>query len=223
MDNSSLSKEQRLRIEENKRRALAKRQQRSQGQTVSTGQQTTTQNATRVLSEPASYSNNNTARQNAPQPLQVSRTSSHPVTAKPQVTGSGTAPRNNFDSPSTSTSVASPYTGQKTAAAFHRNKNYGTWHNKGSRPSESQHGGLGKNQFYGQAQKPLKGQCVLISKDRFEVNIGFSQPVVEAFKTINSRVYGKVYMYIYMRSFCIVNAVESMMNNMNGFKQTAFW
>ena len=203
MDNSSLSKEQRLRIEENKRRALAKRQQRSQGQTVYTGQQTTTQNATKVLSEPASSSNNSTARLNAPQPLQVSRTSSHPVTAKPQVTGSGTVPRYNLDRPSTSRSVVSPYTGQKTAAAFGRNKNSGTWHNKGSRPSESQLGGLGKSQFYGQAQKRLRGQCVLISRDRFEVNIGFSQPVVEAFKTINSRVYGKVYIIciIYIHAY----------------------
>lgn len=207
MDNSSLSKEQRLRIEENKRRALAKRQQRSQGQTVYAGQQTTTQNATKVLSEPASSSNNNTARLNAPQPLQVSRTSSHPVTAKPQVTGSGTVPRNNLDRPSTSRSVVSPYTGQKTAAAFGRNKNSGTWHNKGSRPSESQRGGLGKSQFYGQPQKPLKGQCVLISRDRFEVNIGFSQPVVEAFKTISSRVYGKVYIIcIYIHVYIYIHA-----------------
>ena len=30
-----------------------------------------------------------------------------------------------------------------------------------------------------------------------------------------------LYIYIYMRTFCSVNAVESVMNNMNGFKQTA--
>ena len=193
MDNTSLSKEQKLRIEENKRRALAKRQQRSQGQTVTARQPTTqTADAARFFSERASYSNSNAAKPNTSQPLQTSRNSSHPITAKPQVNGSGTVSGINFSRPSTSTSVAVPQTGQRTDAALHQNQSFRAWFNKGNKPFENKGGGLGKSQFYGQAQQPLKGQCVLISKDRFEVNIGFSQTVVEVFKTISSRVYGEL-------------------------------
>lgn len=196
MDNSSLSKEQRLRIEENKRRALAKRQQ-SLAAVRPTAQQTTTQNANnaaRFLPAASSYSNNTAPKPSAAQHFQTSKIPPHPVTTKPQVTGSVTGSGNNFPRPSTSTSIAVPETGKRTVAAAHLNKRAGTWLNKGSRPfSSNQHSGLGKNQFFGQSPKPLKGQCILISKERFEVNIGFNQCVVEVFKTINSRVYGKCF------------------------------
>ncbi|OWF39059.1 SWI/SNF-related matrix-associated actin-dependent regulator of chromatin subfamily A-like protein 1 [Mizuhopecten yessoensis] len=44
---------------------------------------------------------------------------------------------------------------------------------------------LGKN-------KPVKGCCVLISRERFEVDVGFSAPLVEVFKSMNTKLYDAV-------------------------------
>ena len=38
----------------------------------------------------------------------------------------------------------------------------------------------------------VKGKCVLISRERFEVQVGFSAPLVEVFKSMPTKLYGKV-------------------------------
>ncbi|KAK3108769.1 hypothetical protein FSP39_015265 [Pinctada imbricata] len=38
----------------------------------------------------------------------------------------------------------------------------------------------------------VKGKCVLISRERFEVQVGFSAPVVEVFKSMNTKLYDAV-------------------------------
>jgi hypothetical protein len=57
---------------------------------------------------------------------------------------------------------------------------------------EAASSGQGANAFpmFGK-QKPVKGSCVLITRDRFEVNVGYSAPLVEVFKSMKSRQYGK--------------------------------
>ena len=48
-----------------------------------------------------------------------------------------------------------------------------------------------KNIFSAIGGKPVKGSCVLISRERFEVDIGFSAPLVQLFKTMDTKLYGK--------------------------------
>lgn len=40
---------------------------------------------------------------------------------------------------------------------------------------------------------PVQGTCELTSRDRFTVNVGYHQQLVETFKTISSKNYGKYY------------------------------
>ena len=49
-----------------------------------------------------------------------------------------------------------------------------------------------KNMFSGFGGKPVKGSCVLISRERFEVNVGFSAPLVQLFKTMDTKLYGEL-------------------------------
>ena len=48
----------------------------------------------------------------------------------------------------------------------------------------------GSNMFQTLGMKPVKGSCVLISRDRFEVKVGFSPPLVEFFKNMETKLYG---------------------------------
>lgn len=64
-------------------------------------------------------------------------------------------------------------------------------------PLSVSHGGTeavatSKNMFASFSGKTLKGSCVLISRDRFEVDIGFSAPLVQFFKTMDTKLYGKL-------------------------------
>ena len=54
---------------------------------------------------------------------------------------------------------------------------------------------VGMKQFYGSSSQnnALVGYCILISKHRFEVRIGFSQIVVDIFKSIASKCYGNYF------------------------------
>lgn len=52
----------------------------------------------------------------------------------------------------------------------------------------------------GKAEKPIKGNCVLISKQRFTVVMPYQTQVLGIFKTIPSRSYGKLHSYI----LCII-------------------
>lgn len=40
---------------------------------------------------------------------------------------------------------------------------------------------------------PVQGTCELTSRDRFTVNVGYHQQLIETFKTISSKNYGKYY------------------------------
>lgn len=40
---------------------------------------------------------------------------------------------------------------------------------------------------------PVQGTCELTSRDRFTVNVGYHQQLIETFKTISSKNYGKHY------------------------------
>ncbi|XP_070210703.1 SWI/SNF-related matrix-associated actin-dependent regulator of chromatin subfamily A-like protein 1 [Littorina saxatilis] len=167
MNNNTLSNEQKLRIEENKKRALAKRQERVHGQSP---QKTATLNP------------------NASAFVPKATNQSYTKSAHPQATPSSSynAPGNqNYNRSTASTLGAAP---KGLHGIGPPNK---TWTNKGQTSYTSKAGSvIKKNQFYGSAAQPaLKGQCVLIARDRFEVTIGFSQPVVEVFKTISSKVY----------------------------------
>lgn len=48
----------------------------------------------------------------------------------------------------------------------------------------------------GKAEKPIKGNCVLISRQRFTVIVPYQTQVIGIFKTIPSRSYGKLHSYI---------------------------
>ena len=48
----------------------------------------------------------------------------------------------------------------------------------------------GSNMFQTLGMKPVKGSCVLISRDRFEVKVGFCPPLVEFFKNMETKLYG---------------------------------
>ncbi|XP_060081169.1 SWI/SNF-related matrix-associated actin-dependent regulator of chromatin subfamily A-like protein 1 isoform X2 [Ylistrum balloti] len=47
------------------------------------------------------------------------------------------------------------------------------------------------NNFFGK-NKSVKGCCILISRERFEVDVGFCAPLVEVFKTMNTKLYDAV-------------------------------
>ncbi|XP_076461334.1 SWI/SNF-related matrix-associated actin-dependent regulator of chromatin subfamily A-like protein 1 [Babylonia areolata] len=164
MENANLSEEQKRRIEENKRRALAKRQEKLQGKPPQQPQ-----TSVQPLKVPPAF----TAK--ASSGTNIGNTHSfppHTETAKGPVFGRGQTAQRCGNQATASTS--------KPGTLIQRG------YNKQSPNTSSV---IGKAQFYGKPQQPLKGQCVLISKDRFEVNIGFSEAVVAVFKTIHSRVY----------------------------------
>lgn len=62
--------------------------------------------------------------------------------------------------------------------------------NPGQRNTGSTHSVVDKKTFYNKSQS-VKGKCVLISRERFEVAIGFSAPLIELFKQMKTKLYGK--------------------------------
>ena len=217
---NGLSEEQRARIEENKRRAEAKRQQRLLGRAQPTGQNagaspsyrppevpswSTDSSASRVHSaQPSSgtYINTTAGKQvvHTAQPSSGTYTAALSAAGKQLWTGSGVKTnQKNTDSSGASTSNT---THHKTG--FTQSGNTGAWQNKAKQPQGLQQTNeIGKKQFYGAGQSVLKGSCILISKDRFEVNIGYSQTLVDVFKTIGSRVYGKSCIFQFQMNWSI--------------------
>lgn len=55
--------------------------------------------------------------------------------------------------------------------------------------------------------KSVKGQCILISRDRFEVKVGYSQPLIELFKRMKTKMYGE-----FIRTFMILSTISSSLN-----------
>ncbi|KAL8607946.1 hypothetical protein ACOMHN_005501 [Nucella lapillus] len=220
MDNSKLSEEQKRRIEKNKRRALAKRQEKlGVGQPSPQPQRSVPfqKQTPALIAEGSSHSNN--ASTTSPSLAQTGK-SAGPGRGAGSHRSQGTASTSRFRAaPPEWGGTAAPHhhknqgawlskannnnqtSDQKSGAGFNRwNNNQTSPHPKGgtggfnkwtSKQAANQKTGIGKAQFYGQVQKPLKGQCVLISRDRFEVNIGFNEGIVTAFKTISSKNYVK--------------------------------
>lgn len=60
-----------------------------------------------------------------------------------------------------------------------------------SAPSSGNLQQKGTNIFSSFSGKPVKGDCVLVSRDRFEVKAGYSAPLIELFKTMNTKLYGR--------------------------------
>ena len=55
--------------------------------------------------------------------------------------------------------------------------------------------------------KSVKGQCILISRDRFEVKVGYSQPLIELFKRMKTKMYGE-----FIRTYMILSTISSSLN-----------
>lgn len=49
----------------------------------------------------------------------------------------------------------------------------------------------GTNIFSTFSGTPVRGDCALVSRDRFEVKAGYSAPLIELFKTMNTKLYGR--------------------------------
>lgn len=56
-------------------------------------------------------------------------------------------------------------------------------------PSQEKSGDKQRN-IFGAGVKPIKGQCILISRERFEVKVGYSPPLIELFKKMKTKLYG---------------------------------
>lgn len=50
----------------------------------------------------------------------------------------------------------------------------------------------GPNIFSSFSGKAVKAECVIISRERFEVKAGYSAPLIELFKTMNTKLYGEL-------------------------------
>ena len=59
----------------------------------------------------------------------------------------------------------------------------------GTLPSQEKTGDKQRN-IFGAGVKPIKGQCILISRERFEVKVGYSPPLIELFKKMKTKLYG---------------------------------
>jgi hypothetical protein len=164
MNNNLLSAEQKLKIEENKRKALEKRLHSQDVQTK------IEENKRRALEKLKNHS-----------PKGDGKLAAAPV---PQSSGYGRGKPGG-----TSQNAHSVPCGSKSAVP--KKASFVPGHGRGKGKGSGPLAGIGNKEFYGINSKPLRGQCVLISKDRFEVKMPFSQPVVEVFKTIPTRMYGK--------------------------------
>lgn len=47
--------------------------------------------------------------------------------------------------------------------------------------------------------KPVSGTCELTSKDRFTVHVGYHKQLVDTFKTLPSKLYGKYFLDIFTK------------------------
>lgn len=165
--NISLSEEQRKRIEENKQKALAKRQERL-GSTI----------ILNVSSKPS-----------------ASLSSSSTITSEKQLQNGSVSAlcinKGTFSHVHTAEQYADKALGFKTQES---SQNSSKWYCKAREIEKSQPNNnstpVGNIKFYGATKSSLKGYCVLISKDRFQVDIGFSAPAVEVFKSMKTRLYG---------------------------------
>lgn len=61
----------------------------------------------------------------------------------------------------------------------------------GQLPSQEKNADKQRN-IFGVGVKPVKGQCILISRERFEVKVGYSQPLIELFKKMKTKMYDAV-------------------------------
>ncbi|VDI38180.1 SWI/SNF-related matrix-associated actin-dependent regulator of chromatin subfamily A-like protein [Mytilus galloprovincialis] len=61
----------------------------------------------------------------------------------------------------------------------------------GTLPSQEKTGDKQRN-IFGAGVKPIKGQCILISRERFEVKVGYSPPLIELFKKMKTKLYDAV-------------------------------
>ncbi|CAG2256009.1 HARP [Mytilus edulis] len=61
----------------------------------------------------------------------------------------------------------------------------------GTLPSQEKTGDKQRN-IFGAGVKPIKGQCILISRERFEVKVGYSPPLIELFKKMKTKMYDAV-------------------------------
>ena len=56
----------------------------------------------------------------------------------------------------------------------------------------------GTNIFATYSGQTVKGDCVIVSRDRFEVKSGYSAPLVELFKSMNTKLYGEYYIVVHV-------------------------
>lgn len=185
MNSNILSHEQKLKIEENKRKALEKRLQNQNVQTqieenkrkaLEKLKQQELKNHAKPPSVPQSSgcgSKSGGSFQTA-QSLPCGSNSAAPAKAPTLSAGRGR--------PQSMLGRAGP-----SSVVMQKSGNSGSMKGKGNGLLT----GIGNKTFYGAPSKPVIGQCVLTSRDRFQVKMQFCQPVIEVFKTIPSRMYGE--------------------------------
>ena len=163
---SSLTDEQRKRIEENRAKALAKlaekksaaRPQYQNNTSASKQSSNSTVNSDAFYKKPQTFSNG-TSPKNAPTTLSLSRFEYHRGTSK--------AP------PYKATSSVPPMTIQSSSTF-----------RKSPSKTKSMNNALMK-------PRVINGSCILMSKTRFKVVVGFHAKLIGVLKSIPSKCYGK--------------------------------
>ena len=213
---SSLTEEQRKRIEDNKRKALAKRAQKRSPETGNdTTRQRIEENRQKALAlrtckqSPQKIDKFNESGSSVKTQNIVRGTSSNEVTSKVQSSstqGLINKPSNNVSGP-TSNRISN-----NTKNTWNNAKDSGTFYKSVTRPvtkdAESHIEKIADSvATVGPSQSSLGGgataKCLLISRERFEVTCGYYPPLIDLFKTMTTKKYGMSSSLEYMHRITI--------------------
>ncbi|XP_005102138.1 SWI/SNF-related matrix-associated actin-dependent regulator of chromatin subfamily A-like protein 1 [Aplysia californica] len=179
-NSSSLTADQKRRIEENKRKALEKLAERTKHQNhqFSSPQRST--------SGHIQSTNHGTSVSKIPAAKSSSATSLPSITHKP----SAQHPTKSF-SGNAMASANSSHQKQLINSKVQSSFKLGSKATLSQAPVKSlPQVKVPTDQFYGaQSQQTVRGKCVLVSKDRFKVDIGYHAQLIEIFKRIKSKAY----------------------------------
>ncbi|XP_067649630.1 SWI/SNF-related matrix-associated actin-dependent regulator of chromatin subfamily A-like protein 1 [Haliotis asinina] len=186
MEKSGLTDEQKRKIEENCRRALERRQQRSP-QKASLPVQTVT--TTNIIKPPPQFPGYKGQASSVVQAAaRCSETNSYQHSSKPPSSSLGSLAS---DKASLHSKQFQQYSYSSSAV---QNK-YSGWKNARTSSSSTYQSGAKKDPvsakvFY--SSNVVKGHCVLESRERFRVEVGYHAGLVEIFKSLNTKLYDAV-------------------------------
>ncbi|XP_071102073.1 SWI/SNF-related matrix-associated actin-dependent regulator of chromatin subfamily A-like protein 1 [Haliotis cracherodii] len=189
MEKGGLTDEQRRKIEENRKRALERRQQKSP-QKASLPVQTVTTN--KIINPPSQFPGNK-GQINSFGLTTVGSigTNSHQHSSKPPSSSLGSiGSEKSFQNNRFQQYSYSHASGQNKSSGWKNTRTNSSGKTSSLYTSGHKQDPVSAKVFY--SQNTVKGQCVLESRERFRVDIGYHAGLVEIFKSLNSKLYDAV-------------------------------